>query len=55
MSNISLFEPSQLNDLELENKIVMASMTRSRCGNAEHTITELTAEYIEKRFSTQSP
>lgn len=52
MSNTtSLFEPFQLNDLELKNKMVMAPLTRARADNAEHAATELHAEYYSQRAS----
>ena len=47
----SFFEPFQLNDLELKNRIVMAPLTRSRSYNPEHTATELNAKYYSQRAS----
>lgn len=50
MSNTtSLFEPFQLNDLELNNRMVMAPLTRSRAANNEHAATELQAKYYGQR------
>lgn len=49
MSNASLFGSYDLSDLKLENRIVVAPMTRSRSDNQEHTATELTAEYYSQR------
>jgi len=52
MSNtISLFEPFKLNDLELNNRMVMAPLTRARADNREHAATELQASYYGQRAS----
>jgi N-ethylmaleimide reductase len=51
MNTITLFEKYDLNGLELNNKMVMAPMTRSRANNAENKATELVAEYYEQRAS----
>jgi N-ethylmaleimide reductase len=47
----SLFEPFQLNDLELNNRMVMAPLTRARADNKEHAATELQARYYGQRAS----
>lgn len=44
-----IFEPYDLNGLELNNRIVMAPMTRSRADNQAHAATELTALYYSQR------
>ncbi len=44
----SIFEPFQLGDLELSNRLVMAPMTRNRAGEG-NTPTALTAEYYRQR------
>lgn len=49
MDSTSLFEKYDLNGLSLNNKMVMAPMTRSRSDNAENTATELTALYYGQR------
>lgn len=49
MSNTSLFETYNLSGLQLDNRIVMAPMTRSRSYNLEHVATTLTAEYYAQR------
>jgi len=52
MSNTtSLFEPFQLNDLELNNRMVMAPLTRARADNEEHAATALQATYYGQRAS----
>jgi N-ethylmaleimide reductase len=45
-----IFLPTELGDLELQNRFVMSPMTRCRA-NAEHAPTELVAEYYEQRAS----
>lgn len=49
MSNTVLFEPYELNGLQLQNRIVMAPMTRSRAANEGNTATRLQAEYYAQR------
>lgn len=49
MSTTKIFEPYNLNDLELKNRIVMAPMTRSRSDNNDRIATELTALYYKQR------
>ena len=44
----SLFEPFQMGDLELSNRLVMAPMTRNRAAEG-NTPTALTAEYYAQR------
>ncbi|MGD8272085.1 MAG: alkene reductase, partial [Desulfobacterales bacterium] len=44
MTAHKLFEPLQMGDLELKNRIVLAPMTRGRAG-AERIANELMAEY----------
>lgn len=44
-----IFEPYSLNGLALNNRIVMAPMTRSRADNQAHAATELTALYYSQR------
>jgi N-ethylmaleimide reductase len=51
MNNNSLFETQNLNGIQLNNRMVMAPMTRSRSDNAEHSATELQAEYYSQRAS----
>jgi len=46
-----LFETYDLNGIELNNRMVMAPMTRSRADNAEHMATELIARYYAQRAS----
>lgn len=46
-----LFEAYDLNGIELNNRMVMAPMTRSRADNAEHMATELIARYYAQRAS----
>lgn len=48
MENI-LFDFYKSENLELQNRIVMAPMTRSRSDNPEHKATELTAKYYQQR------
>ncbi len=51
MSKKQLFESYDLEGLTLQNRIVMAPMTRNRSDNPEHTATALTAQYYEQRAS----
>jgi len=44
-----LFSKYQLGDLELNNRIIMAPLTRSRANNTEHIVTPLIAEYYRQR------
>ncbi len=44
-----IFEPYNLNGLTLNNRIIMAPMTRSRSANPENTATMLTALYYKQR------
>lgn len=46
-----LFDPIQIGDLELPNRIVMAPMTRCRAGQPGDVPTELMAEYYAQRAS----
>lgn len=46
---ILIFEPYNLDGLILNNRIVMAPMTRSRADNDSHSATELTALYYSQR------
>lgn len=46
--NNTLFSPFQLGDLSLQNRIVLAPMTRARAG-AEQTANGLMAEYYSQR------
>lgn len=48
MENL-LFDHYESNNLHLNNRIVMAPMTRSRSDNPEHTATGLTAKYYQQR------
>jgi len=48
----NLFQSIQLGDLTLENRIVMAPLTRSRADNPEHKANPLIAEYYRQRAST---
>lgn len=50
MATHKLFEPLQMGDLELKNRIVMAPMTRGRAGT-ERIPNELMAEYYFQRAS----
>ncbi|HYG91506.1 MAG TPA: alkene reductase [Azospirillum sp.] len=50
MSQIDLFTPVRLGSLELQNRIVMAPMTRSRAGEG-NAPTALMAEYYAQRAS----
>lgn len=47
----SLFDPIQIGDLHLANRIVMAPLTRSRADNPEKKATSLIAEYYRQRAS----
>lgn len=47
MKKLLLFDSYQLNDIELNNRIVMAPMTRSRSNNTGNVATALTAKYYE--------
>ncbi|MBS7233386.1 alkene reductase [Flavobacterium psychroterrae] len=49
MNSDTLFENYDLNGLQLNNRMVMAPMTRSRADNPEHAATELIAEYYAQR------
>jgi len=51
MNKNILFEPYNLNGLELKNRVVMAPMTRCRSDNAETKATALTALYYRQRAS----
>ncbi|AKD02989.1 alkene reductase [Pontibacter korlensis] len=44
-----LLKPIKLNNLELQNRIAMAPMTRTRANNPEKAPTDLIAEYYEQR------
>ena len=48
MSNSALFQPFDLHDLKLPNRIVLAPMTRSRAG-IERIANRLMAEYYAQR------
>ncbi len=50
MTSPKLFEPIALGDIELNNRIVMAPMTRGRAG-VERTPNELMAQYYHQRAS----
>jgi N-ethylmaleimide reductase len=50
MTAYKLFEPLQLGDFELKNRIVLAPMTRGRAG-AERIANEIMAEYYFQRAS----
>ena len=49
METALIFEPYSLNELKLNNRIVMAPMTRSRSANEGNVATELTALYYKQR------
>lgn len=51
METALIFEPYSLNELKLNNRIVMAPMTRSRSANLGNVATELTALYYKQRAS----
>jgi N-ethylmaleimide reductase len=51
MENQILLQSYQLGDLTLNNRMVMAPMTRSRSDNPGNVATELTAKYYEQRAS----
>lgn len=51
METAIIFEYYNLNGLELNNRIVMAPMTRSRSVNPSNVATELTALYYKQRSS----
>jgi N-ethylmaleimide reductase len=44
-----LFEPYQLDDILLQNRIVMAPLTRGRAANSQHKANELIADYYRQR------
>jgi N-ethylmaleimide reductase len=46
-----LFTPSTLGELQLRNRVVMASMTRGRARNAELAPTDLDVDYYRQRAS----
>lgn len=46
-----LFEPLQLGEFELPNRIVMAPMTRGRANHQTHVPTEIMESYYEQRAS----
>ncbi|MGD9150747.1 MAG: alkene reductase, partial [Desulfobacterales bacterium] len=50
MTDYKLFEPLQMGDLELKNRIVLAPMTRGRAG-AKRIANDLMAEYYFQRAS----
>ena len=47
----ALLSPYQLGDLALENRIVMAPLTRTRAENSGHVTNELMVEYYAQRAS----
>ena len=49
MSKSILFQPYTLGDIVLNNRVVMAPMTRSRSNNEGNVATALTAKYYEQR------
>ncbi|CAM4081428.1 alkene reductase [Flavobacterium weaverense] len=49
MSKSLLFQPYTLGDIILNNRVVMAPMTRSRSNNEGNVATDLTARYYEQR------
>jgi N-ethylmaleimide reductase len=49
MEKSILFTPYELSGLTLQNRMVMAPMTRSRSDNAGNVATALTAQYYEQR------
>ena len=49
MSKSLLFQPYTLGDIILNNRVVMAPMTRSRSNNEGNVATALTAKYYEQR------
>jgi len=49
MSDSKLFQPYQLGDITLKNRMIMAPMTRSRSDNSENVATALTATYYAQR------
>jgi N-ethylmaleimide reductase len=51
ISNVPLFRPVTLGDLELSNRIVMAPMTRSRIDNPGLVPGQLQAQYYSQRAS----
>lgn len=51
MEALKIFEPYSLNGLRLNNRIVMAPMTRSRSANPGNVATDLTALYYKQRAS----
>ncbi|HEU4789625.1 MAG TPA: alkene reductase, partial [Flavobacterium sp.] len=51
MEKLLIFDSYQLNDSQLNNRIVMAPMTRSRSNNSGNIATALTAKYYEQRAS----
>lgn len=50
MHSLDLFDPIELGNLQLKNRIVMAPMTRSRA-SAEHVQSEMAVEYYKQRAS----
>lgn len=51
MKNLVLLEPFEAKHLQLNNKMVMAPLTRTRCGNEDLAPTELNVEYYRQRAS----
>jgi N-ethylmaleimide reductase len=46
-----LLQPLKLGDLDLRNRVIMAPLTRTRAGNAQHVPTDLMLEYYRQRAS----
>lgn len=51
MSRQPLLQPLELGDLKLNNRVIMAPMTRSRADNPENAPTAIHAEYYRQRAS----
>ncbi len=49
--NQALLQPYSMGDLILQNRVVMAPMTRSRADNPENAPTDLHVEYYRQRAS----
>ncbi|MCE7043187.1 alkene reductase [Dyadobacter sp. CY312] len=51
MNKETIFDAYKLSEAELQNRMVMAPMTRSRSNNIGNVATELTAKYYQQRSS----
>ncbi|THG93659.1 hypothetical protein EW026_g7635 [Hermanssonia centrifuga] len=52
MSTSALFQPTQVGDLKLDHRIVLAPLTRNRA-NSEHVHGDMAVEYYSQRASVK--